>query len=264
MKCGDVVKVHDTAASLPHPVTVVMANILAGTLVELAPQLCGYLQPGGQLILAGILKQQVHEVRAGFAPLDGSQGVCRARRLERAQRPPGAPRMSRMFTTCPACRLNLAVTPTDLRIGQGYVRCGRCERVFNALLSLSEDLDQEQQSGLTATGTTTVPALEVASEEPAAEAATAADDDRRRRRCELGPDHHHQLSGPHAVDVVESQATGTFETIVLEGDGYLQTEEHVDELEVDAAAAGAGAADGLAPGGRRSPARRCAGRRTSE
>ena len=39
----------------------------AGTLVELAPQLCGHLRPGGQLILAGILKQQVHEVRAGFA-----------------------------------------------------------------------------------------------------------------------------------------------------------------------------------------------------
>jgi ribosomal protein L11 methyltransferase len=47
----------------------VVANILAGTLVELAPRLCGHLRPGGQLILAGILKQQVHEVRAGFANL---------------------------------------------------------------------------------------------------------------------------------------------------------------------------------------------------
>jgi len=64
---GDVVMVHDAAAALPQPVAVVMANILAGTLVELAPQLCGYLQPGGRLILAGILRQQVHEVRAGFA-----------------------------------------------------------------------------------------------------------------------------------------------------------------------------------------------------
>ncbi len=144
--------------------------------------------------------------------------------------------MSRMFTTCPACRLNLAVTPTDLRIGQGYVRCGRCERVFNALLSLSEDLDQEQQSGLAATGTTTVPALEEASEAPAAEAATTLDenvddddDDSNWARITTirSPD-------THAVDVVESQATGTFETIVLEGDGYLQTEEHVDEMEVDA------------------------------
>jgi hypothetical protein len=35
------------------------------------------------------------------------------------------------------------------------------------------------------------------------------------------------------VDVVETMATGTFETIVLEGDSVLQTEEHVDELEID-------------------------------
>jgi hypothetical protein len=35
------------------------------------------------------------------------------------------------------------------------------------------------------------------------------------------------------MDVVETMATGTFETIVLEGDSVLQTEEHVDEQEVD-------------------------------
>lgn len=62
------VHVHATDAALPMQVDVVVANILAGTLVELASQLCGHLKPGGQLILAGILKQQVHEVRAGFAP----------------------------------------------------------------------------------------------------------------------------------------------------------------------------------------------------
>lgn len=62
------VHVHEVAATLPTQADVVIANILAGTLVELAPVLCGRLAPGGQLILAGILKQQVHEVRAGFAP----------------------------------------------------------------------------------------------------------------------------------------------------------------------------------------------------
>ncbi len=65
---SDRVPVHDATAALPRGVDLVMANILAGTLVELAPELCGYLAPGGQIILAGILKQQVHEVRAGFAP----------------------------------------------------------------------------------------------------------------------------------------------------------------------------------------------------
>jgi ribosomal protein L11 methyltransferase len=61
------VHVHDSAATLQAPVDVVLANILAGTLIELAPRLIALLKPGGQLVLAGILKQQVHEVRAGFA-----------------------------------------------------------------------------------------------------------------------------------------------------------------------------------------------------
>lgn len=62
------VRVHDEAATLPGEVNVVIANILAGTLVELAPRLCALLAGGGQIVLAGILRQQVHEVRAGFAP----------------------------------------------------------------------------------------------------------------------------------------------------------------------------------------------------
>ncbi|MFI4906780.1 MAG: MJ0042-type zinc finger domain-containing protein, partial [Steroidobacterales bacterium] len=44
-----------------------------------------------------------------------------------------------MFTVCPKCALTLAVTATDLRVAQGYVRCGRCLNVFNALARLSEE-----------------------------------------------------------------------------------------------------------------------------
>jgi len=43
-----------------------------------------------------------------------------------------------MLTVCPKCALTLAVTAADLRVGQGYVRCGRCATVFNALLALSD------------------------------------------------------------------------------------------------------------------------------
>ncbi len=43
-----------------------------------------------------------------------------------------------MFTVCPKCALTLVVTAADLRIAQGYVRCGRCSSVFNALARLSE------------------------------------------------------------------------------------------------------------------------------
>ena len=44
-----------------------------------------------------------------------------------------------MYTVCPKCALTLVVTPADLRIAQGYVRCGRCLNVFNALVRLSEE-----------------------------------------------------------------------------------------------------------------------------
>jgi len=44
-----------------------------------------------------------------------------------------------MFTLCPKCALTLIVTAADLRAGQGYVRCGRCSNVFNALVSLSDE-----------------------------------------------------------------------------------------------------------------------------
>src|SRR3974390_395622 len=47
--------------------------------------------------------------------------------------------MHSMFTICPKCTLTLAGTAEDLRAGQGYVRCGRCLNVFNALLALSEE-----------------------------------------------------------------------------------------------------------------------------
>jgi predicted Zn finger-like uncharacterized protein len=43
-----------------------------------------------------------------------------------------------MFTICPKCTLTLVVTTVDLRAGQGYVRCGRCANVFNALVALRE------------------------------------------------------------------------------------------------------------------------------
>jgi predicted Zn finger-like uncharacterized protein len=44
-----------------------------------------------------------------------------------------------MFTVCPKCALTLVVTAADLRVAQGYVRCGRCSSVFNALARLTDD-----------------------------------------------------------------------------------------------------------------------------
>ena len=64
---ADRIHLHETAGGLPAA-DVVVANILAGTLLELAQELVRLVRPGGALVLAGILRQQVHEVRAGFSP----------------------------------------------------------------------------------------------------------------------------------------------------------------------------------------------------
>lgn len=46
---------------------VVVANILAGPLVTLAPQIIERVKPGGRLALSGILCEQAEEVRAAYA-----------------------------------------------------------------------------------------------------------------------------------------------------------------------------------------------------
>jgi ribosomal protein L11 methyltransferase len=46
----------------------VLANILATPLKVLAPLLCGYVEPGGSLVLAGILSRQADELKAAYAP----------------------------------------------------------------------------------------------------------------------------------------------------------------------------------------------------
>jgi predicted Zn finger-like uncharacterized protein len=50
-----------------------------------------------------------------------------------------------MFTVCPKCALTLTVTAADLRVAQGFVRCGQCTNVFNALISLTDE--RQPQTG---------------------------------------------------------------------------------------------------------------------
>jgi predicted Zn finger-like uncharacterized protein len=135
-----------------------------------------------------------------------------------------------MFTTCPNCALNLAVTAADLRVGQGYVRCGRCVSVFNALISLADEAEigpevapVEDKAAATQSRPAPGPA------EFAAEAAANVDP--------VPPEDEGVAHGPEDLAEVTEESrdvgTGTFETIVLEGDTILQTEEFVDEAEVD-------------------------------
>lgn len=47
---------------------VVLANILAGPLVSLAPLLAQHVKAGGWIVLAGLLQRQADEVRSAYAP----------------------------------------------------------------------------------------------------------------------------------------------------------------------------------------------------
>lgn len=43
-----------------------------------------------------------------------------------------------MYTTCPECGTVFRIAASDLRVADGFVRCGHCSATFNALLSLSD------------------------------------------------------------------------------------------------------------------------------
>jgi predicted Zn finger-like uncharacterized protein len=44
-----------------------------------------------------------------------------------------------MLTRCPACATHFRVTPDQLKLRAGRVRCGECQHVFNALDTLIEE-----------------------------------------------------------------------------------------------------------------------------
>ena len=55
-------------APMPSPVPVLLANILAGPLIELAPRISALVEPGGALVLSGILERQAEEVADAYRP----------------------------------------------------------------------------------------------------------------------------------------------------------------------------------------------------
>jgi predicted Zn finger-like uncharacterized protein len=111
-----------------------------------------------------------------------------------------------MYTTCARCDTQLTVTVTGLRTGHGFVRCSRCGDVFNALPTLEDD----GEGSYSASSTGSRPALTLPEDAQAAQQAGAED--------------------PAESELV---STGTFQTIVLEGEAVLETEEVLPETELD-------------------------------
>ena len=44
-----------------------------------------------------------------------------------------------MFTTCKECGTVFRVSPAELRVAEGQVRCGHCSATFNALATLTDE-----------------------------------------------------------------------------------------------------------------------------
>jgi ribosomal protein L11 methyltransferase len=59
---------HLPEAQPQTPADVLLANILAAPLIELAPRFAALVRPGGDLVLSGILEEQVDAVAAAYAP----------------------------------------------------------------------------------------------------------------------------------------------------------------------------------------------------
>ena len=112
-----------------------------------------------------------------------------------------------MFTVCSKCNLRLTVTATDLRAAQGYVRCGRCHNVFNALAALADDPARQAVPASTA-DTQQRPVLtqpEPPHPEPAADTA-----------LEFNPASTN--INEVFIEAAPEERTGTFEAIVLAGE----------------------------------------------
>src|SRR6266853_617161 len=61
------VQVHDRADTLPAATDVLLANILSGPLCRLAPRFASLLRPRGEVVLAGLMEQEVPDVTGAYA-----------------------------------------------------------------------------------------------------------------------------------------------------------------------------------------------------
>jgi len=58
------------------PVDLLIANILSGPLIELAPSLAELVKPGGKILLSGILREQQNAIQLAYQPFFDLGPVC--------------------------------------------------------------------------------------------------------------------------------------------------------------------------------------------
>ncbi len=119
-----------------------------------------------------------------------------------------------LITRCPACGTMFKVVPDQLRISEGWVRCGHCAEIFDAAAQL------QQASGL---AVQPVPAVDVAPTAPVSEAAQFCDEAAT------------PLGGPTADDVEPS-----FDAAIAPSSALAEPERQEPELHEPLAAAALG------------------------
>jgi predicted Zn finger-like uncharacterized protein len=138
-----------------------------------------------------------------------------------------------VFTTCPKCTLTLVVTANDLRAGQGYVRCGRCANVFNALINLTdgggrqiaagtpEDVPAVDERADLDVDTAPAEVLDPQIDEPQVDMPALIEPDISDAALEFHPE---TTSADDVFISIPDDAshisTGNFESIVLEGEDH--------------------------------------------
>ena len=132
-----------------EPAELVLANILAGPLTELAPQLAELTKPGGTIVLSGILETQAEELLQTYSAWFDMQPVATMEDWRRdcwerdAHHDAATERNAGQLSSAvhPLHALHdatLRLRAASLRAAVGHVRCGSCYNVFNALVHLDD------------------------------------------------------------------------------------------------------------------------------
>lgn len=153
-----------------------------------------------------------------------------------------------MFTQCPECQTTFRVTAAMLKAAQGRVRCGRCSNVFNALASLIEQDEAEEQTP--ANGDLPYDPAEVEAEDiPESALEFTADDLSKVFVVQTAPPPKPAVSdddtAEHEILDIELETPEPPEVITLEGDSVIlgetdpsvSDEYFLEEEEADAAPA---------------------------
>ena len=147
-----------------------------------------------------------------------------------------------MLTRCPHCQTHFRVTPEQLKARQGQVRCGACQRVFDALDSLSDEV-----------------ATQPASQPPApVHAAAAADGPHNPPEPSEPPESPEPLSAPEPATGEEAAVTSqnmsaaTSTETAAAGDGEAPLPQDLPATEAMPAESATGAATASSAESRRS------------